>query len=900
MLSDLHLSEGRLPSSGRVHRLEDFLFDDDFARLLSYYAAPAERRSGRAWRLVINGDLFDFLQITSLPAVDLVELVGKITAFAANLGVACTPLYPETEAMEYQLSLCQAAITTLPIADLRRLGLLELQLEVRILAAASGHRLSPQRKRFGLGSTYPEACWKLLQIYRGHPVVFRALAWFLAAGNELVIISGNHDLELHWAEVQAQVRWLLDFAYQELRRDGRFGPTHDPLSDWACLAIAGEHFKECQDRLNFSPWFYYEPGFVYIEHGQQYEPANALMLPLNPTLPGHGRYLWLPWGSLVVRYFYNGLEDLNPSGENLYPIGGLLAWEIKNDFLRFLGFLLISIEGLFHIAGKKLGTVVSPALYSANYSLFRLAIRAISLAWLRPDRALKQAQEIHAARREALASQLELETPRTGLPGLSPAHPEPSFTTPEQAAIDRYQQIATLCERFAQVGLVLAILGLLGGWLKSVPGFHGYTGLAWGGLATGGLAVVLRAWLLPLLAARLPRAPGRNALSKRWSWFGPLATSISLNLLEAALIIGLVEAARLLFQGNLSLPAIVQAAWLPGLLLVLGLLGRQTVNLVEALEDAAKLVRHWRGSLSNLDAALTILAIVFFGLALLEFLGLQLPGWAGDPRLGLGLATGLVLLRLVSWLAFRGMARLARWRTARQKNDLTVIEQLGCFEQIAYRKRDDFVHNALVWIAVGFSLIFNLILVFGVLGLTLQTLSALINSSGPIAAGQAISLRSILTVLIGLFGRGLANSLFRSEMEYASDYLIDAAHDVRAVLERGQAGALQPVRTIIFGHSHVPELIRLEGGSTTQWYANTGVWQGSLTSRRVTRTLGLTGYLILDREAAPDSPPLLLNWEVTRPGQIWLRQRRSMTLSERFWGNVRRLGGGIVSKLRGK
>ena len=72
IVSDLHLCEGLDPKSGKFSRLEDFLFDDAFARFLRYHQEVREqpRFGGRPWLLIFNGDLFDFLQVVTLPQVN--------------------------------------------------------------------------------------------------------------------------------------------------------------------------------------------------------------------------------------------------------------------------------------------------------------------------------------------------------------------------------------------------------------------------------------------------------------------------------------------------------------------------------------------------------------------------------------------------------------------------------------------------------------------------------------------------------------------------------------------------------------------------------------------------------------------------------------------------------------
>jgi hypothetical protein len=69
IVSDLHLSEGLDPDSGKFSCLEDFLFDHSFANFLRHHEEVRHqpRFGGRPWLLIINGDLFDFLQVASLP-----------------------------------------------------------------------------------------------------------------------------------------------------------------------------------------------------------------------------------------------------------------------------------------------------------------------------------------------------------------------------------------------------------------------------------------------------------------------------------------------------------------------------------------------------------------------------------------------------------------------------------------------------------------------------------------------------------------------------------------------------------------------------------------------------------------------------------------------------------------
>jgi UDP-2,3-diacylglucosamine pyrophosphatase LpxH len=62
ILSDLHLSAGYDPRLGTFDRNEDFFYDKAFARFLAHLQRRATAE-GRRWRLVLLGDIFDFLQV---------------------------------------------------------------------------------------------------------------------------------------------------------------------------------------------------------------------------------------------------------------------------------------------------------------------------------------------------------------------------------------------------------------------------------------------------------------------------------------------------------------------------------------------------------------------------------------------------------------------------------------------------------------------------------------------------------------------------------------------------------------------------------------------------------------------------------------------------------------------
>lgn len=248
IVSDLHLSEGRDPLSGRVSRNEDFFFDDDFAEFLDHHThSPGE------WKLVINGDFIDFLQITSQPP-------------SPSSGILADTVY-------------------------------------------------------GLKAGAEESVWKLKRVAQGHRRVFQALGAF-AVDNSVAIISGNHDVEFYFPQVQ-------EAFLKELE---------------ACVPEGQQ--EKIRGHVEFLPWFYFD-GILYAEHGHQYDSFNSFTYVLDPRLPrstsvkdSEQEHIDLPIGSLFVRYLFNRVEASTPFADNVKPATRFIGWFLSHHPLRAIGFLL--------------------------------------------------------------------------------------------------------------------------------------------------------------------------------------------------------------------------------------------------------------------------------------------------------------------------------------------------------------------------------------------------------------------------------------------------------------------------------------------------------------------------------------------------------------------------------
>lgn len=176
-ISDLHLG-GDL-RRGSMQPADDVpAIDRRLAPFLDHHRM--NRIDGRPWRLVIVGDMVDFIAITRTPERD--------------------QLVPFT--------------------------------------------VTDDEREWGLAPEPAKAAWKLSQTFQRHALFYRALAEFARDGNDVVIVRGNHDPEWTWPEVRAALRTHLsvvsDIPADSVRvrfRDwfylepGRFYAEHGHLYD---------------------------------------------------------------------------------------------------------------------------------------------------------------------------------------------------------------------------------------------------------------------------------------------------------------------------------------------------------------------------------------------------------------------------------------------------------------------------------------------------------------------------------------------------------------------------------------------------------------------------------------------------------------------------------------------
>jgi UDP-2,3-diacylglucosamine pyrophosphatase LpxH len=241
VVSDLHLGRGREPDTRRFFGTENFVSDQAFARWLSAMQ-PSENKL-----LILNGDTFDFIRISNVPTLDKDFDNWSLWLTRAGMPKSADELKKSTV-------------------------------------------ISKKEKTFGLQTDDYKCVWKLLQIYLGHREFFRALSIWVRDGGLLLMLKGNHDLELYWPLVRNAFGAFLK-------------------SEGASASDIQRRFFYCDDSLRI--------GNLYIEHGHIYDSEQEMVE--GQTLPDDPSQLNLPLATFVARYLINPLENLRPFLGSIRP-----------------------------------------------------------------------------------------------------------------------------------------------------------------------------------------------------------------------------------------------------------------------------------------------------------------------------------------------------------------------------------------------------------------------------------------------------------------------------------------------------------------------------------------------------------------------------------------------------
>ncbi len=299
IISDLHLTDPE-PARQRTKakhpfwkkfKTKEFFIDETLVQFLAHIQ---EQANGGKVELILNGDIFDFDSVMSLPE----QPVYKINWLERRRG-----LFPKQE----------------------------------------------------------KSLFKIQVILEEHGLFIDALSEFIKNGNDVVIIPGNHDVELHFPDVQKAIRKALN------------------ISD------------EQKQNIRFADWFYISNQDTLIEHGHQQDPYCMCENPLNPFLLDYNELaIRLPFGNVACRYIMNGLGLFNPHVEKNYIMS-------ISEYLKFFFKYLIKAQPLI-IWTWFWGSVAT--LWHVTADRFSEPFKSLTSYEKRVDEAAKRAQSTPSVIRE--------------------------------------------------------------------------------------------------------------------------------------------------------------------------------------------------------------------------------------------------------------------------------------------------------------------------------------------------------------------------------------------------------------------------------------------------------------------------------------------------------------------
>ncbi len=213
--------------------------------------------------------------------------------------------------------------------------------------------VSDDERSVGLNESPEKSAWKLARILERHRLVTRALASFLDAGNEIVIIRGNHDPDWRHEEVRRVFVTAMD---REVRRGQR-------------------RRKSLTASIRFRDWFYFEPGRCFIEHGHLHDEYCTTGGADNGRPDAHQ-----PISTLALRHFANRHDGLDMNAVDSWGWRDYLVWArpqgcfwpALGDYLRMcvtlIGSSVRTAAGSVRRRGQRLGASLSDELRLRQFS----------------------------------------------------------------------------------------------------------------------------------------------------------------------------------------------------------------------------------------------------------------------------------------------------------------------------------------------------------------------------------------------------------------------------------------------------------------------------------------------------------------------------------------------------
>nr|WP_294793635.1 metallophosphoesterase [uncultured Mucilaginibacter sp.] len=285
VISDLHLAEGK-DKDGNYSGSENFFADGSFQRFIHRLMEKRKEGSGM---LIINGDMIDYLRIGRVPVT-------------------------ESDFTMWQQALAAIGISK-TIAELKK-------------------SVNDKEIKYGLKTDDYKSVWKLMLCAGGHAIVFASLAQWLAGGNKLVIVKGNHDLEWYWAAVRNYMDHLMA----------------QNISARATISTAEAMDKYVRPNLSYVDDSFIINNEIHVEHGHRYERFTAVD---GPAQLENCDELNLPFGSFFNRYLINRVELSYPYIDNVRPSENILPVLIQERFPLAIKMLFSYLPFTFMVIPKR-------------------------------------------------------------------------------------------------------------------------------------------------------------------------------------------------------------------------------------------------------------------------------------------------------------------------------------------------------------------------------------------------------------------------------------------------------------------------------------------------------------------------------------------------------------------
>ena len=275
VISDLHIASGR-DRLGVYQGTENFFADEAFERFLTNASWTVKEKKAL---LVINGDTFDFLRVTDFPGK---VAKSHLKPFRGEIVSAFTKRQQE----------------------LGRIGIHKTVQELE-------HSISSRERKYGLETDDYKTIYKLIKIREGHPRAFAALGDWLRKGHRILILKGNHDLELVWYSVRNYIRLLIAEAAAD-------------------HSLSGGLLNTVLPNLSFADDSVLIDDTLYLEHGHRYD--KFAMVLGSPTLKKQPSQINLPFGSFFNRYLINRVELYYPYLDKVRPVGNVVPILVRENF----------------------------------------------------------------------------------------------------------------------------------------------------------------------------------------------------------------------------------------------------------------------------------------------------------------------------------------------------------------------------------------------------------------------------------------------------------------------------------------------------------------------------------------------------------------------------------------